>query len=70
MIGIGQDRLATGRLDRRDDFRFAGGDENRPDIRLHGATPDLHNHRQAMNVGEWLVRQPGRSQPGRDEDDR
>ena len=64
-----QHRPAPCRLDGRDDLRRVGRDQNRPDVRLHGAPPDVDDHRLAVNVRERLVRQPGRGHAGWNEND-
>ena len=69
MVRAGQDRLAPGRLDRRDDARIVGRDENRPDVGFDRAPPDMGDHRLAADVGERLARQAAGRHARGDEDD-
>ena len=68
MIGLRQNGAAARRLDRFYDRRIVGGDDNRADVGLHRAPPDMHDHRRAVDVGERLARQPGRAEAGGNED--
>ena len=69
MVRAGQDCLAPGRLDRLDDARVVGRDENRPDVGFDRAPPDMGDHRLAADVGERLARQAARRHARGDEDD-
>ena len=59
MVGPGKHGLPARLLDRLDDFRCIARHQNRPDSRLAGTTPDMDDHRLAMNIGQRLARQAG-----------
>ena len=56
MVGPGQNRLAADRLDRPRDANVVRGDEDRADVGLDRAAPDMRDHRLAADVGERLSR--------------
>ena len=70
MIGPRQHRATADRLDRLDDAGVVGRDQHRPDVGLHGAPPDMDDHRLAVDVGERLAGQARRGHAGGDENDR
>ena len=51
-VRIGEDGLAPGRLHGFGYFSLCRGNDNPADLRLHGAAPDLNNHRRPTNVGK------------------
>ena len=68
MITARHDGAAAGFFHRcRDGFRI-GGDHRFADSRRLGAPQHLDNHRDAMQIGQWLAGQAGRRKAGRDED--
>jgi hypothetical protein len=69
VVGAREHGVAAGRLD---GVRYGGRvrrHRHRPDPGLHGAPPDMHDHRLAEDLGKRLVRQARRRKAGRDEDD-
>ncbi len=70
MVDPRQHRPAARRLDGGDDFRRVGGDQHRADVGFRCATPDMDDHRLAVDVGERLAGQAGRAEAGGDDDDR
>ncbi len=67
--GVGHHRPPAGALDRLGDRRIGAGDDDRPEAGLHGAAPDVHDHRLAGDLGQRLVGQPRGGEPGGDDDD-
>ena len=61
-------RLPLRAADGLGDDVAVGGDYHFADGGLHGAAPDMHDHRIAVDVGHRLVRQPRRREPRRQQD--
>ena len=64
MIGARHDRLAAGLAHGRHDLLGVGGHDHPAHLGRHGAAPDVHDHRLAVDVGQRLARQPGRAACG------
>ena len=69
MVGARHHGVAADRLDGLDDPRLVGRDHDGAEAGLHGAAPDMHDHRLALDVGERLAGQPRRGHAGGNEDD-
>jgi hypothetical protein len=67
--GVGQDRGTAGGADGVGDDLLGRGDQDRPDLRLDRAAPDVDDHRLAMDVGQRLVGQPGGGESRGNDDD-
>ena len=70
VVGAGHARRSPpARSHRLDDLGLVGRDHDRAEPGLHGAAPDMDDHRLAVDVGQRLARQPGRGHAGGDEND-
>ena len=69
MIVAGHHGNAADGLDGAQNGMIIGGDNDRPETRLHRTTPDMDDHRLATNIGERLAWQAGGSHAGGDEND-
>jgi hypothetical protein len=70
MVVAGQHGAAAGLLDHVDDARLVGRDGDRADAGFHGAAPDMHDHRLAMDIGQRLAGQARRGHAGGNQDQR
>ena len=61
--------MPAGFFHRGGDFGRIGGDPHRADIGLQRATPNMHDHRLARDIGKRLPGQPGRGHAGRNQDE-
>ena len=66
MIRPGDHGLAAGAADRACDAGIVGRDDDPAEPGLHGATPDMDDHRLAVDVGERLARAGGWPPSGRE----
>jgi len=69
MVGVGVNGVAADVLDRIDDFEISAGDDDRADVGLHGAAPDMDDHRHPVYIGDRLVGQADRGQTRGNDDD-
>ena len=70
MIAARHDGTAAGFFHCRCDRLGIGRDHGLADTGSLGATQHMHDHRHAMQFGQWFAGQTGRREAGRDEDNR
>ena len=68
VIAARHDGAAAGFFHRRRNGFRIGRDHRFADSRRLGAPQHVHDHRDAMQIGQWLAGQAGRCEAGRDED--
>jgi hypothetical protein len=54
-VWLGEDGLAADGADSDHDLLLAAGNHDTPEIGLHGASPDLDNHRFATNIRQRFI---------------